>query len=134
VLFAPFAASAQDLDRCKLPAFLQAVVPDNDSLPRALDRPVRTALDQAVDALNDKRYAEARAAVGQLERDVMTPYELGMAEAVLFRIADAELKYDDARRHLVNAIESCGLTSGGIADAQDAIRRIDERLGAAPSP
>ena len=121
------------LVRCAATRKGLAVIPDNDSWPRVLERPVRVALEAAVDALNAKRYAEARAAVGQLQRDVMTPYELGMAEAVLFRIADAELRYGDARQHLVNAIESCGLSEDGIADAQDAIKRIDERLAAPPS-
>jgi hypothetical protein len=128
VLLAPFSASAQTAAAPAPDVCAQSVPPDSGPSPRIMDSRVDTALNQARRRINAGNYTGARASVGQLELDRLTPYALAMAEGLLFRIANAERKYDEARRHLVRAIESCGLTAEGIAGAQEAIKRIDARL------
>jgi tetratricopeptide (TPR) repeat protein len=128
ILLAPFSAPAQTAGAPAPVACPQSVQPDSGSSPRTMDRSVGRALDRAMRAINAKGYADARASVGELDFDQLTPYELAMAEGVLFRIANAEREYGDARQHLVRSIESCGLTVQGIADAQEAIKRIDADL------
>ena len=59
------------------------------------------------------------------------PFKLAMAEGVLFRIANAEQKLGEARQHVVRALESCGLTDQGVANAQNVIITIDALLGEA---
>jgi hypothetical protein len=125
ILLAPFSAPAQTAvappsDVCALP-----VLADGESSQQTMDRQVGKALKRATREINREDFADAREFVGQLELDRLTPYELAMAEGVLYRIANAEQKYDEARRHVMRAIESCGLTDQGIADAQDALNRID---------
>lgn len=96
-----------------------------------MDRHVGKALKRAIRKINAEKYSDARALVGELELDQLTPYELAMAEGVLFRIANAEQKPEEARQHVVRALESCGLTDQGVANAQGVIMTIDARLGEA---
>lgn len=127
ILLAPFSAPAQTAGAP--PVCAQPVLPDGESSPLTMDRRVGKVLNRAIRKINAVEYTDARATVGELELDRLTPYELAMAEGVLFRIANAEQKYDEARQHVVNAIESCGLTDQGIANAQGVIMTIDARLG-----
>ena len=62
--------------------------------------------------------------MGELTLDRLSPYERGIAEGVLFRIAYAEQDYCEAREHLLSAIESGGLTEPRT-DAQEALERLD---------
>jgi hypothetical protein len=125
VLLAPFSVPAQTADAPPSAVCAQPVLAGGASSQQTMDRRVSKALKRATRNVNAEDYTDARAWVGQLDLDQLTPYELAMAEGVLFRIADAEQKYDEARQHVVRAIESCGLTDEGVASAQDAINRID---------
>lgn len=90
------------------------------------------ALNTAIEFLHEKRYDDARTALGELRLDSLSPYERGKTEQILFSIANGERKYAEARRHLQNAIESGGLTQQEIIQAQRQIEQIDARLAASP--
>ena len=131
ILLAPFSAPAQTADAPPFNICAQPVLPEGESSPLTMDRHVEKALNRAIRKVNAEKYTDARALVGELHLDQLTPYELAMAEGVLFRIANAEKKHDEARQHVVRALESCGLTDQGVANAQGVIITIDARLGEA---
>ena len=89
------------------------------------------ALNEAIAALNAGRYDQAREAIAGLRLDRLLPYERGKVEQVLFEIARVERKFDEARQHLLNAIESGGLNEQEIRHARDQIERIDAGLAVA---
>jgi hypothetical protein len=103
------------------------------SRPATITAPTGKALNEAISALNAKRYDDARAAIGELRLDRLSPYERGKTEQVLFNISFAEGQLREARQHLLNAIESGGLTEQEIGAAETDIERIDARLAAAPA-
>jgi hypothetical protein len=115
---------------------LQSVLRDLDPQPRAVpaefDLRVGRALNEAITALNAEQYADARAALGELRLDGLSPFERGKAELVLFLIAHAEDKLAEARQHLVSAIESGGLTEQEVVAARSDIERVDARLAKGP--
>jgi hypothetical protein len=129
ILLAPISAPAQTAGAPAANICTQPVLPDGESSP--LTRHVGKALNRAIRKINAEKYTAARASVGELELDQLTPYELAMAEGVLFRIANAEQKYDEARQHVMRAVASCGLTEQGMAYAQESLMILDARLGEA---
>jgi len=131
ILLAPLSAPAQTASATPFNVCTQPVLPDGESSPLTMDRHVGKTLNRAIRKINAEKYSDARALVGELELDQLTPYELAMAEGVLFRIANAEQKHEEARQHVVRALESCGLTDQGVANAQGLIITIDARLGEA---
>jgi hypothetical protein len=131
ILLAPFSTPAQTAGALPPDGCGQSVLPDGESSSVAMDRRVGKALNRAIRKINAEEYTDARASVGQVKLDQLTPYELAMAEGVLFRIANAEQKYDEARQHVVRAVASCGLTDQGIAYAQESLMILDARLGEA---
>ncbi|HET7609244.1 MAG TPA: hypothetical protein VFL84_11245 [Gammaproteobacteria bacterium] len=90
------------------------------------------ALNEAISAMNAKRFAAARTAIGELRLNRLSPYERGMVELILFNSYYAESKFAEARPHLVNALESGGLSDEQAAAAQEQIKRIDAWLASAP--
>jgi hypothetical protein len=130
IVLEPVPARAQVASALPSNVCAQSAIADSASSSRTMDRGVKRTLNKARRAINAEDYTDARALVDQLELDQLTPYERAMTEGVLFRLADAEHRYDEARQHVVRAIESCGLTNEGIANAYDTINRIDARLAA----
>ena len=99
--------------------------------PAAINLPTGKALNDAITALNAKNYAEARAVLGKLRLDRLTPNERGKTEQVLFNIAYSEQKYVEAREHLQKAIDSGGLSEQEAAEARRQIQQIDARIATA---
>jgi hypothetical protein len=115
------------------PAMPRALAELLASLPRPpLRAETGKALNDAIAALQAERYTEARAALGNLSLDQLTPIERSNTEHILFRIARAEGKYGEARQHILNAIESGGLNEQEVANAQDRLKEIDAALATAP--
>jgi hypothetical protein len=102
--------------------------------PQQMSPQVGKAFNEAISAMNAKRFDAARRAIGELRLDRLSPYERAKTEQVLFHIATAEEKLAEARQHLVKAIESGGFNEQETASAQTAIEEIDARLAAAPPP
>jgi tetratricopeptide (TPR) repeat protein len=95
------------------------------AVPQVFTLPTARALNDAIAALNEGRYDQAREALGRLRLERLNRYERGKVEQVLFDIARGERKFDEARQHLLNAIESGGLSEREIREARDQIERID---------
>ena len=93
---------------------------------------VGDAFNEAVAALNAGRFDKAGDAIGKLRLDRLSPFERGKAERVLFNVAYAEQDFTAARQHLVDALESGGLTAPETAAAREQIRRINGQLATAP--
>jgi flagellar basal body rod protein FlgF len=134
VLALPATFAQRATDRASPPRTVEEFVPD---LPRFTGRgninlPTGKALNGAIAALNAKNYAEARAVLGKLRLDRLTPYERGKTEQVLFNIAYGEQKYVEAREHLQKAIDSGGLSEQEVAQARRQIQQIAARIATAP--
>jgi hypothetical protein len=134
IVLAP--AVAQTPDAAAPPPFLQEVLKDLVPSPRTAPPLVAPgpakSINDAIAALNAKQYAEARAALAEVRRNPLSPYELGIVEVTLFHIAYGEEKLAEARQHLLNAIETGGLSAEEVAATQRNIERIDARLAADP--
>jgi tetratricopeptide (TPR) repeat protein len=83
-----------------------------------IDAQTGNVLNQAIELLNAEDYAGAQQKIGTLRLDRLSPYERGTVERILFSIAYAQDDYDQARRHLQNAINSGGLNQQQIDEAR----------------
>jgi len=84
----------------------------------AIDAVTAKALNTAIEALNMEKYAEAQAAIDTLKLDKLSPYEHSKVEQILFNIAYAQEKYDEARAHLQKSIDAGGLNEQEVAQAR----------------
>jgi tetratricopeptide (TPR) repeat protein len=75
-------------------------------------------LNEAIELMNADDHAGAARRLGTLELDRLSPYERGTVERILFSVAYAEDRYEDARGHLRNAIDSGGLNAQQIDEAR----------------
>lgn len=86
--------------------------------PPALDATTAKALNAAIEALNEQQYDAARAAIATLSFDRLSPYERSKVEQVLFNLAYEAGQYDEARAHLVSAIDAGGLNADEVSQAR----------------
>ena len=93
----------------------------------SIDVATAKALNAAIEALNMGDYSGAQAALAPLKLDKLSPYERSRLEQILLSAAAAQEKYDEARVHLQNAINSGGLNeqeiSGLVAHGSGALAR-----------
>jgi len=75
-------------------------------------------LNTAIEALNDKRFDAAAAAIAGLDGARLSPYEHSRVEQIRFSIAYEMARYDEARAHLAAAIAAGGLSAPEIAQAR----------------
>lgn len=75
-------------------------------------------LSEAIELMNADDHAGAARRLGTLQLDRLSPYERGTVERILFSIAYAQDRYEDARRHLQKAIESGGLNAQQVDEAR----------------
>ena len=85
---------------------------------QAIDAVTAKALNAAIEALNMEKYAEAQAAIDTLKLDKLSPYERSKVEQILFNIAYAQEKYDEARDHLKKSIDAGGLNEQEVSQAR----------------
>jgi hypothetical protein len=90
----------------------------NEGGQGAIDAATAKALNTAIEALNMEKYAEAQAAIDMLKMDKLSPYEHSKVEQILFNIAYAQEKYDEARGHLQKSIDAGGLNEQEVAQAR----------------
>ena len=95
-----------------------------------LDPATAKMLSTAVEALNENRYDEARAAVDAVSVKRLTPYETSKVEQIRFNVAYNEQDYASARVHLQKAIDAGGLSPQELAAATATIGALDARLAA----
>jgi tetratricopeptide (TPR) repeat protein len=84
----------------------------------SIDAATGKVLNEAIELLNMENFAGAGAKIGTLQLDKLSPYERGKVEQILFNIAYSQERYDQARGHLKNAIDSGGLNQVEIDQAR----------------
>ncbi|HEU4617013.1 MAG TPA: tetratricopeptide repeat protein [Gammaproteobacteria bacterium] len=89
---------------------------DKDEAPQqGFDVVTGKTINEAIELLNMDNYQGAQAKLGTLKMDKLSPYERGRVEQVFFQIAIQQDKYDEARQHLLNAINSGGLSEDEVS-------------------
>lgn len=81
-------------------------------------------LNEAIEHLNAKRYAEAKATLGKINADRLSPYELARVEQLLAVVDQAQGSYGAARDHLAKAIASGGLNDQEVSTARFQIAQL----------
>lgn len=100
--------------------FLAAVSPDahaqrSDSAPPpSIDAATGKTMNEAIELLNMDDLTGARAKLGTLKMDRLSPYERSRVEQMLFQISYQEEKYEEGRQHLMNAISAGGLNESEV--------------------
>jgi tetratricopeptide (TPR) repeat protein len=84
----------------------------------SIDAATGKVLNEAIELLNMENFAGAGEKIGTLQLDKLSPYERGKVEQILFNIAYSQERYDQARGHLKNAIDSGGLNQVEIDQAR----------------
>ncbi len=91
----------------------EQAAPSND-----IDAQTGNILNQAIELLNAENYVGAQEKINTLRLDRLSPYERGTVERILFSISYSQEKFDEARQHLQNAINSGGLNQQQIDEAR----------------
>jgi hypothetical protein len=94
----------------------------------ALESDAIQTLNAAIAHINARRYDEARAAVGELDLDRLTPFERSKAEQVLYTIANGEEDFEKAREHVRRSIAAGGLSAYDTFRAKLALTNLDVML------
>jgi tetratricopeptide (TPR) repeat protein len=105
------------------PAFAQKKK-DDAPPPTGIDAATGKILTEAIEALNKDNYAGAKAAVGKLKMDSLSPYEKSRTEQILASIYSAEDNYAQARTHLQAAVAAGGLNEKEVQDTRYQIAQM----------
>ena len=89
-----------------------------------VDQNTGKRLNEALEHLKAEHPAEARASLGQLNLERLSPYERSRVEQLYAAIARTEEKYGEAREHLGKAIESGGLNEQEASSARFQIAQL----------
>lgn len=92
----------------------------DEERPASTDIDVQTGnvLNAAIELLSAEDYAGAQQKIDTLRLDRLSPYERGKVEQILFNVALSQEKYEEARGHLRQAIDSGGLNAQEIDQAR----------------
>jgi tetratricopeptide (TPR) repeat protein len=86
--------------------------------PTNIDVQTGKILNEAIELMGMENYSGAQAKLGTLKMDSLSPYERGKVEQILFNISYSQDKFNEARTHLQNAINSGGLNSVEVDGAR----------------
>jgi tetratricopeptide (TPR) repeat protein len=86
--------------------------------PTNIDVQTGKILNEAIELMGMENYTGAQAKLGTLKMDSLSPYERGKVEQILFNISYSQDKFNEARQHLQNAINSGGLNSVEVDGAR----------------
>jgi tetratricopeptide (TPR) repeat protein len=86
--------------------------------PTNIDQVTGKILNEAIELMGMENYAGAQQKLATLKMDSLSPYERGKVEQILFNIAYSQDRFDQARQHLQNAINSGGLNTVEIDQAR----------------
>ncbi len=73
------------------------------------------ALNEAIEALRADKLEDAQRTLARLDLGKLSPYERSKVEQILFNVAFAQERYDDARQHVRNALDAGGLNAQEIS-------------------
>jgi len=92
---------------------------DDDAPPaNQIDQRTGETLTEAIEFLNNDQNAEARAKLGELTLDRLSPYERSRVEQMFFSLDVQEENYPGARQHMEAAINSGGLNDQEISQGR----------------
>ena len=92
---------------------------DDDAPPaNQIDQRTGETLTEAIEFLNNDQNAEARAKLGELALDRLSPYERSRVEQMFFSLDVQEENYPGARQHMEAAINSGGLNDQEISQGR----------------
>lgn len=97
-------------------------------MQRQLDSDAVPTLNAAVAHVNAQRYAQARATIGELNFERLTPFERSMAEMILYAAAYREENFVEAREHAQKALDAGGLSPQRAFKARLALADVDVML------
>ncbi len=80
--------------------------------------------NEALEHINNKRYAEARATLSKLNPERLSPYELSRVEQLFAAVDQSDGRYGSAREHLAKAIASGGLNDQEASAARFQIAQL----------
>jgi tetratricopeptide (TPR) repeat protein len=92
--------------------------------PTGIDAATGKILTEAIEALNKENYAGAKAAVGKLKLDTLSPYERSRTEQILATIESSRDNYPGAQKHLQAAIDAGGLNEKEVSDTRYQIAQM----------
>ena len=105
-----------------------AVVPANSAEEKReapqIDAATGKRLNEAIEAVNAEKFAEAKAALSKLNPEKLSPYENSRVEQMLASIASSENDYAGASRHLQAAVATGGMTDVEILSARYQIAQL----------
>lgn len=107
-------------------ATAQRLLASNAIAPR--NREAIATLNVAIADINAGRYAEARAAIGELDFNSLSPFEHSQAERVLYTVSYSEEKFAEAREHVEKSINAGGLSAEESFKARLALVNLDVML------
>jgi tetratricopeptide (TPR) repeat protein len=81
-------------------------------------------LTEAIEFLNKENYGAAKASIGRIKMDGLSPYERSRVEQILASIAHAQERYGEARQHLQAAISAGGLNDVEISNSKYQIAQL----------
>ncbi len=86
--------------------------------PSGISAAIGEVLNRAIASITAKHYEEAESALATLDWSSLSPRERSRAEQILFNVDFFEKRYDEARAHLLNAVDAGGLTPAEASRAQ----------------
>jgi hypothetical protein len=98
------------------------------AIQHAVESDAIQTLNAAIAHINARRFGEARAAVGELDLNDLSSFERSKAEQVLYTIAYAEEKFEEAQEHVRRSIDAGGLSANDRFKARLALTNIDVML------
>lgn len=93
---------------------------NDDEAPPANDIDARTGeiMQEAIEFLNMEQYAQARAKLGELNVDRLSPYERSRVEMLFFNLDITDENYAGARQHMEAAIASGGMNDQDVSQGR----------------
>lgn len=98
------------------------------AMQRALDSDAVPTLNAAIAHVNARRYAQARATIGELDFERLTAFERSTAEMILYAAAYREENFAEAREHAQKALDAGGLSPQRAFNARLALADVDVML------
>jgi hypothetical protein len=97
-----------------------------------IDAKTAKTINEAIEAMNMRLFADARRAIEKLDASRLSPYERSKVEQILFVISYNEGELVEAREHLRAAVSAGGLNGQEVTTALVQIRFVESRFAASP--
>ena len=81
-------------------------------------------LNEAIEALNAQKYADAKAILSKMNMEKLSPYEKSRVYQIQASIAGAQNDYDGVRKNMQSAITSGGLNDEEMQEARYQIAQM----------